>query len=505
MKKLLEILRLHFESNLSYRQIERALKISKKSISNYIALFKASNLTWPVPKELQNEEKLSARLKPGYNVKAVIKSVSLDFVVINKELRSHKNMTLQLLHEEHMAAGTMPYSYSNFTLLYRKWLDKQPNFMRQLHKAGEKVFVDYSGDKVTIIDTDTGQLRTVEIFVGVLGASDYIYLEGTWSQKIHDWTMSHVRMFEHFGGAPRLVISDNLKSGVLKPHRYDPDITPAYFHMLAHYGVAAMPARPYKPKDKPKAENGVLIVQRWIIARLRHEQIYGLAALNARLGAMMEIANAKKFKKYPESRRELFNQLDKPYLGPLPLQRYRYLEYKKVRVGNDYHIELDKHYYSVPFALIGQEIDLWYSSSLVEFYHKNECVAKHIRSNTQRSKTTRPEHMPRAHLEYAGLTVDKMREWSKTIGVSTNLIVELILKAAPHPEIGCRRSHSFLNLSKKYSELQLEEACNQALASGINNYEYIEIIIKQNLDSQLEQPVSAIPIHDNIRGSEQYH
>jgi transposase len=312
-------------------------------------------------------------------------------------------------------------------------------------------------------------------------------------------------MFEAFSGSVRLVIPDNLRSGVSKSHRYDPEITPAYFHMLAHYGAACMPARIYTPKDKAHAENGVLIIQRWILARLRNEQIYGLAALNNRLGALAVIANNKQFRLYPQCRLELFNELDKPYLRPLPQERYVYREYKKVRVSGDYHIELNRHYYSVPYKLIGQEVDVWYTSSIVECYHKNICVAKHIRSNNQRGKTTVTEHMPKAHQEYASLTPEKMQGWANDIGASTGLIVASIIKAAPHPEIGCKRSHGFLNLSKKYSSTQLESACHYALNNGISNYAYIEIIIKQHIQEQQVQPSSVIPLHENIRGSEQYH
>jgi transposase len=505
MNKLLEILRLFYEVKLSQRQIESSLKISRKTISSYITMFEQSGLSWPLDAKFQNEDRLSERLKSDYKRPEPEDNTPLDFILISKELRQHKNLTLQLLWEEYMEAKTMPYSYSNFTLLYRKWLDKQPNYMRQTHKSGEKVFVDYSGDKVTIIDTDTGELMAAEIFVGVLGASNYIYLEATWTQGLGDWTMSHVRMFEHLCGVPQLVIPDNLKSGVLKANRYNPDITPAYYHMLAHYGAAAMPARVATPKDKSKVEGGVLIIQRWILARLRHEQILGLAALNIRLSELMQIANVKRFKQYPESRLDLFNELDKPYLRPLPLLRYQYREYKKVRVSQDYHINLNNHYYSVPFNLINQEVDVWFTSGLVECYHKNICVAKHIRSNEQRSKTTELVHMPRAHREYAELSVDKIRIWALTIGDATAIVVESILNLAPHEEIGCRRSNGFLNLSKKYGIMELEIACQDALDNGNRNYEYIEILIKQQINKARKSQLSVIPLHDNIRGPHQYH
>ncbi len=505
MKQLTEILRLYFENKLTQREIAKTLSIARSTIGDYITKFVASGLSWPLDDEYLNEDKLSQRLKPNYQTPshAALNPTTIDFAEISKSLRKYKHLTLQLLYDERKESGTISCSYSNFALLYRKWLGKQPKYMRQTHKSGDKVFVDYSGKKIAIIDTDTGALRDAEIFVGALGASNYMYFEATWTQSLPDWCMSHVRMFEHLGGSTRLVVLDNLRSGVSKPHRYDPDITPAYFHMLAHYGVAAMPARIYTPKDKADAENSVLIMQRWVLARLRNEQIYGLEALNLRLRELMIQANSKKFKLYPENRLELFNELDKPYLRPLPSQRYVYREYKKVRVSGDYHIELNRHYYSVPYKLIGQEVDVWYTASLVECFHKNVCVAKHIKSNKQRGKTTITEHMPRAHQEYASLTPDKMQKWAESIGVSTSIMVESILKDAPHPEIGCKRSHGFLNLSKTYSKAQLEMACTYALSKGINKYQYIEIIIKQQIP---KQPfISAIPSHDNIRGEAQYH
>ena len=469
MKKLLEILRLHYECKLSGRDIEKVVKLSRKTISHYIKLFDSSGLPWPLPEEYQNEDKLSQRLDPSYTPK-VRNNLQIDFAEVSKELHKHKHLTMHLLWEEYKDSKRIDCCYSNFTYLYRKWLGHQPKYMRQIHKSGEKVFVDYSGDKVTIIDTDTGLLRKAEIFVAVLGASNYFYIEATWSQCLSDWTMSHVRMFEAFGGSVRLVIPDNLASAVKKANRYDPDITPAYFHMLSHYGCACMPARIYTPKDKASAENGVLIIQRWVLASLRNKQIYGLAALNAELRALMDIANRKQFKLYSGCRLELFNELDKPYLRPLPPERYTYREYKKVRVSGDYHIDLNRHYYSVPYKLIGQEVDMWYTSSMVEVYHQNVCIAKHIRSNNQRSKTTVTEHMPKAHQAYASLTPEKMQNWAHAIGASTDLIVASIIKSAPHPEIGCKRSHGFLNLSKKYSDVQLESACCYALNNGISNY-----------------------------------
>lgn len=500
MKKLLEVLRLHFGNNLSLRQISKVANVSKSTIGEYIILFKQSGLCWPLPEEV-SEVELCKKLDPAFTSK---KSLAIDFSMIHQELKKNKNVTLQLLWEELKQANQLSCCYSNFTLLYRKWLGTQPNYMRQLHKGGEKVFVDYSGDKIKIIDTDSGKLREVELFVGVMGASNYIYLEGTWSQNISDWVGSHIRMFEYLGGVPQLVIPDNLKSGVLKASRYDPDITPAYYHMLAHYGTAAMPTRVAAAKDKAKVEGGVLIIQRWILARLRHETIYGLAALNKRLRELMDFANNKPMKKYPDSRRQLFIKLDKPNLKPLPANKYIYREYKKARVNSDYHIELLGHHYSVPYNLVKQEVDVWYNSNTVECYYQNQCVAKHIRSNVPMGQSTCIEYMPRSHKEYLALTPDRMLQWAANIGVATNLIIEDILSKAPHPDIGCRRSHGFLNLSKKYGNIHLELACDYAICNGIYDYKYIESIIKNKLVQNTATKTPVI-VHGNIRGADYYH
>ncbi len=501
MKKLLEILRLHFDKQLSLRQISQITYVSKSTIGEYINLFNNSGLCWPLDPQYLNELALSKKLDPAYAPGKFVDKI--DFAIVHQELSKYKHTTLQLLWEEYKEQGKKVYSYSHFALLYRQWLAKIPNYMRQCHKAGDKVFVDYSGTKVKIIDTDTGEFRDAEIFVGVLGASKYFYLEATWSQSLSDWNMSHVRMFEHFGGVPQLVIPDNLKSGVKKSHRYDPDITPAYYQMLAHYKTAAMPARVYTPKDKAYAENGVLIIERWILARLRKETIYGLAELNKRLHELMAIANNKKLKKYPETRQELFNKIDKPALQPLPKYSYIYREYKKVRVGADYHVEIAGHYYSVPYNLAKCEVEVWHNSQTLECYHNNQLVAKHIRNNELQGKSTNLEHMSPAHRGYLELTPDKMKQWSLGIGVATNLIVEEILAKAHHVELGVRQSHGFLNLSKKYGAIELEKACNYAICNGIYNYKHVESIIKNQL-AQSSPPDNSTP-HSNIRGADYYH
>lgn len=386
MKQLLELLRLHCELKFSQRDIARMVHISKTTVHNYIELFEASGLSWPLSEEYLDEDNLMIKLnrkprfkKNGGNDSNGGDSGGIDFTEIHHELKSHKHVTLKLLWEDLKLSGQISHTYEYFTVKYNKWLNFQPSSMRQSHKGGERVFVDYSGDKVGIYDKNdlSRVIHHAEIFVGVLGASNYIYLEATQSQKISDFTMSHVRMFNHFfGGGPELVIIDNLKSGVKSPNRYDPLITPGYYQMLNHYDTACMPARVYKPKDKSKAENGVLIIQRWILARLRKFKFTSLFDLNQELKKLMNDANNKRLQRYPYSRVELLNRVDKPNFKALPDIPYVHRDYKKVRVNGDYHIELTGHYYSIPYNLIKAEIDVWYTANLVECYYNGKCVLR---------------------------------------------------------------------------------------------------------------------------------
>lgn len=497
MKQLLEILRLNKDKGLSERKISSLVKISKTTVHNYILMFKKSGLSWPLPAEYMDEELLSKKLSPDYDNNSI---AELDFKEMHCELKSHKKMTLQLLWEEYDQQNKMPYSYGHFAKLYRKWLKSQPSVMRQSHKGGEKIFVDYSGDKIAIYD-ENGNIKYAEIFVGVLGASNYIYLEATWSQKISDWTMSHVRMFEHIGGVPQLVVSDNLKSAVIKPDRYDPCITPAYYSMLSHYNTAAMPARVAKPKDKACVENGVLIIQRWILASVRNIKFTSLDEVNAKLKQLMDIANNRQFKKYPYNRVELFNKLDKPQLMSLPITRYQHRDYKKAFVDNDYHISLLGNNYSVPYNLVRKELDVWYTSDLIECYHNGYCVAKHVRSYETGVSTTNPEHMPIAHKKYHEINVDSIKAQAQEIGYATSLIVEHILETAEHKTIGCRKSQGFLKLAKLHGNANLESACRSAIEQGIYHYKNIEYLLTQ---SKTTQNMMVNVYHHNIRGSKYY-
>lgn len=335
-----------------------------------------------------------------------------------------------------------------------------------------------------------------------------MYAEATNTQKLCDWTMSHVRMFEYFGGVPELVVLDNLKSGVIKPHRYDPDITPAYYQMLAHYKTVALPARVAKPKDKSKVENGVLIIQRWILAKLRNMRFYSLQELNKYIREQIDLANNKQMKLYQCSRLELFNKLDKPNLKSLPTIAYEYQDYQKIRVSGGYHILLDHHNYSVPYSLVKEEVDVWYSPNKVEIYYQGKCVAMHVRSYTHGGNTTSVEHMPIGHRKYIDMNAETIKQMAKEIGVATELIVENILTTSDHETIGCRKSYGFLKLAKQYGRYKLEEACNHAINTGISDYKNIAFILSENLlnkDTNNNNIAPVVTYHSNVRGAKYYN
>jgi transposase len=506
MKKIRQILRLHCEAKLSQHQIAKSLSLSVGVVNKYIKKITLSGLTWP-PSDLLSDDRalhqaIHLKDKESFDSKKMI-----DCVWIQNELR-HKHVTLQLLWEEYCQGNDTPVSYSHFCLCFRQWKKQQPSSMRQSHKAGDKVFVDYVGQTIDIIDTDTGNIRSAQIFIGVLGASNHTFAEATWSQSLPDWISSHQRMFSFFGGVPALVVPDNLKSAVTKPCWYDPDINPTYMQMIEHYGTAVLPARPYKPKDKAKVEGGVLILSRWILARFRHQTFVGLDALNEAIKQALIFFNEKPFKKSDGCRLSHFQSIDLPALKPLPITPYQYRSYKKMRVDRDYHISLDQHYYSVPYAYCQKVIDVFYTSGLVECFYVGKSIVTHIRSQEKGGKTTLLEHMPKAHQRYSEWTVDGFRTWSRTIGPSTQQIIDYLLESKPHPEQGYRSCLGLVRLAKKYGLTRLEGACDYAHLTGARSRKSIESILVHSLDCHkpLEGSSSTIPAdHENVRGSTYYH
>jgi len=419
-----------------------------------------------------------------------------------------KGVTLSLIWEDYRAAHPNDgYGYSRFCDLYRRWEGRLSPIMRQHHVAGERVFVDYAGATLEITDPETGEVRPAQVFVGVLGASNYTYVEASWSQSLPDWIGAHVRMFEFFGGVPERTVSDNLKAGVTKACFHEPQINRTYADMAAHYGTAILPARPYKPRDKAKAEVGVLLVERWIIARLRKRRFFSLAELNAAIRELLPDLNGKVTRHLGASRRDLFEQLDGPALQPLPASPYEYADWLERRVGLDYHVEVEKHYYSVPHQLLKKTLWVRITARTVEVFHDGQRVASHVRTSGNRKHTTVAEHMPASHRRYAGMTPSELRRRAEKIGPNTAALVDLILRAKPHPEQGFRACLGIVRLARPHGQDALEAACLRAGEIGGLSYSSVKSILQNNLHRRRPNTPAEGPAitHPNIRGANYFH
>lgn len=381
--------------------------------------------------------------------------------------------------------------------------------MRQTHPAGEKLFVDYCGPTLPVVNPDTGEIRQAQVFVAVLGASSYTYAEATWSQSVPDWIGSHVRCFQFLGGLPAIVVPDNLKSAVSKACRYDPDLNPTYQQLADHYDIAVIPARPYKPKDKAKAEVGVQLVERWIMMRLRKQTFFSLAELNQAIRVHLDQLNAKPFKKRTGSRQSEFEALDQPALKPLPKHPFEYCEVKKARVHMDYHVDYQGHYYSVPYRLVKEEVMIHAGEHTLEIFHQRQRVAMHPRSHHKGGHTTDSNHMAKAHLKHQEWSPKRFLSWAEKIGPHTQALVQHQLTHRPHPEHGYRACLGLLNLTKQYGADRLEAACRRAMAIRAPTYKSVSSILTKGLDRVALEDTpeqSALPLtHNNVRGADYYH
>ena len=507
MRKLKEILRLKYGANLTHRQIAKSLSISPSSVSTYANRASQLGITsWPIAPQWDD-----AKLKQAFfTTKVKTKQFALPDWLDVKQALACKTMTLLLLWQEyaqHHPEGH--YSYNHYCRQYKAWLKTQRLSMRQHHNAGEKLFVDYCGPTIPIVNPKTGECRKAQVFVAVMGASNYTYAEATLSQGLEDWIMSHVRCFEFLGGVPELVIPDNLKSGVTKACRYEPDLNPTYQQLAEHYQTTVIPARPYKPKDKAKAEVGVQIVERWIMARLRHEIFFSLKRLNQRISELLKDMNNRAMKKHPGCRSSQFVAIDKPALKPLPQTLYQYTFVKKVRVHLDYHVEVEKHYYSVPYTLVRQTLEAHICGQQVKVYHQDKLVAIHPRAYSMGSHSTNEQHMPVAHRKQKQYSPERFERWAAQIGQETGSLVKLYLSGRKHPEQSYRRCLGLLSLAKHYSAERLNLACARALHTGVTSVQAISNMLKKGLDQQ-PLPHQQTDLlneieHHNIRGQDYYH
>jgi len=508
MRKIREVLRLKYVNKASERAIARSCSVARSTVADYLRRLAAAGLSWPLPSDLDDESLEQFLFPPAPSVPAGERPLP-DWDYVHKELR-RKGVTRFLLWQEYKSCSPTGFGYTQFCDRYLQWRGRQDPVMRQVHKAGEKLFVDYAGHTVPVTDRRTGEVRFAEIFVAVLGASSYLYCEATWSQSLPDWIASHIRAFEFFGGVPEVLVPDNLKSGVTSPHLYEPDLNPTYQDMAVHYGVAVVPARVRRPQDKAKAESGVQVAERWILARLRNRTFFSLVELNQAISELLTKLNLQPFQKLDGCRRSMFEAVDQDALRPLPARRYQYAEWKKVRVHIDYHVQVGKHYYSVPHQLVKEELDARLTADTVEFFRKNKRVASHVRSRKKGGFTTQSAHMPDSHRHYAKWTPERLVSWAEETGGQTAGVITAILAGRPHPQQGFRSCLGIMNLGKSYGKERLEAACGRALALGTTSYKSIQSILKTGLDSQplADQTAKqmALPIaHDNIRGPGYYH
>ena len=507
MRQLREVLRLRLNAKLSLRQIKTSLRLSLGAVQKVTSKAEELGLNWETIEQL-NDQQLASQFYPESDTRQSGQFQLPDWIDVHQELK-RKGMTKHLLWEEYTQQyPNRSYSYPQYCMLYQHWLKKQKRSMRQTHKAGEKLFVDYAGQTVPIVSHVTGEIKTAQIFVAVLGASNYTFCEATWSQKLPDWINSHVRAFHFIGGVPVIVVPDNLKSGVTKACRYDPEINPSYQQLAAHYGTALVPARPLKPKDKAKAEVGVQIIERWILARLRHQTFFSLAELNHCIKALLQEVNNRPFKQLKGTRQQWFDSLDKPALLPLPKQVYQYTDIKTVKVNIDYHIQYDNHFYSVPHHLVGEKLELHAKDYLIELYFHNQRITSHVRKYHP-GMTTIPEHMPVKHEKHHKWTPGRLMNWAKDIGDEVLAWVKTVLKQRQHEEQAYRVCLGLLNLSRSYSAERLNKACAIANKNGLYRLKHIKDILLSNQDQLLPESNEPLPVlpqsHENIRGPKSFH
>ncbi len=507
MRKIKEVLRLKWEVGLSGRSIAQSCGISRTTVREYVHRAKRAGLSWPLPEGMMDGD-LERRMFPPPSSLPGAERPLPDWQHLDEELKG-RGVTRFVLWEEYKAAHPEGFQYSQFCDLYRAWKGKLPVWMRQDHKAGEKLFVDYAGMTMPVRDGKTGAVRQAQIFVATLGASYYTYAEATWTQTLPDFISSHVRAFEFFGGVAELLVPDNLRSAVSRSCRYDPDANPTYLRCAEHYGTAILPARPLKPKDKSRVESSVNGVEQRILAKLRNLTFFSLEELNREISKLLSEYNDRPFQQLEGSRRSLFEKLDQPALKPLPQRPFEYEEWETHRVGLDYHVRVraDEHNYSVPHRLVGEKLDVRLTAATVECFHKGERVASHVRSKEKNRHSTLPEHMPERHREHAKWTPERIISWVGKAGPSAAEVAERIIAARPHPEQGFRACRGLIRLGETYGNDRLEAACKRALAIHSASYKSVDEILKQGLDKlPLPKPSASTPAieHENVRGADYY-
>lgn len=509
MRKIMEVLRLHYEQGCSNRDIALSVGISPSTVSTYLTRAKIAGISWPMSSEYDEDSLYSCLFPPAPSSKSIQRPLP-DTTLIHQELK-HKGVTLFLLWHDYRSRYPDGYGYSRFCEIYREFVGKLKPSMRMTHYAGDKLFVDYSGLTVPWVDKETGVIHDAQIFVAVLGASNYTYVEATKDQGLRNWVASHIHAFEFFNGVPSCLVPDNLRSGITTAHRYDPVTNETYQDLANHYSVAIVPARVRAPKDKSKVEVGVQGIQRWLLAPLRHCTFFSVAEINAALAPLLKSYNERPFQQLPGSRVSQYETIDKPALKPLPSSRYCFAEWKHAKAGIDYHVAIDKHYYSIPYTYLKERIDVRISDKTVECFFKGKRIAVHQRSFNF-GHTTLKEHMPKAHQEYVEWTPERLRSWALRIGTNTAQLIEEVINLQKIPQQAYRSCLGILRMGKRYGNDRLENAAIRALYLGAFRYKSIESILQNGLDKQpLPLPASETRTavttthHDNVRGPSYYH
>jgi transposase len=507
MRQARQILRLKWQLQFSNRKAAKSVGVSAASVANVVRRANASALATFADVELLSEDELALRLYPdGTSSEASQSRIEFDCAWIHRE-RSRPGVTLELLHHEYLAQHPDGYQYTAFCDRYRAFLKRRDLVMRQPHIAGDKMFVDYSGKKPSIVDAQTGEVIEVELFIAVLGASSYTFAEASLTQQVHDFIGSHAHAFEFFAGVPRAIVLDNLKSAVIKANYYEPDLQRSYEHMALHYGTAVLPARPYKPRDKAKVEVAVQVAQRWILARLRNRVFHSLAALNEAIRICLDDMNHRVMRDYGKSRAELFESLGRGALLPLPADRFEITEWKKAKVNIDYHVAFGERLYSVPHRYVGEEVWICAARTSVEVQLRGRRIAAHARYGATQHSTV-AEHMPSSHRAHAQWTPSRILSWASQLGPATHAFCAAILADRPHPEQGFRSCLGILRLAKEYGDARVENACARCFVVGARSYRSVESVLKRKLDAVVEAhetPSTETHIeHENVRGADYF-
>jgi transposase len=505
MRKVRDLLRLCWEGGLSSRQAARSLGIASSTASEHLQRARRAGLDWAQVQAL-DDEALEAKLFPHEAAAAKVGRSLPDIAYLKREL-AKPDVTLMLMWEEYRRDHPDGYQYSRFCELVGRELRRLDLVLRQDHRGGEKTFVDWAGRTVSIVDMDTGETRPASIFVAVLGASSYTFLEAFPDQKLASWIRAHVHAYEFFGGVTTLTIPDNTKTAVKGPNYFEPELHPLYEDLASHYGTAILPARVRRPRDKAKVEVAVQVVQRWVLARLRNRTFFSLNELNAALAELRAELNDRPFRHMRGSRRSLFEEIDRPVLRPLPAERYQWVDWRTAKVGPDYHVQFDQRLYSVPFRLVGEQVELRVSPAVVEVLHKGRRVASHLRAYGGQRFVTAREHMPSSHRRYAEWTPERMRAWAAEVGPATAELVAGLLERRPHPEQGFRSALGVIRLAKTYPTQRVEAACRRAVELGAYSYRSVQSLLRSGLDQRPAGPAERpqpLPLHENIRGSAYY-